>query len=282
MRNTELIRFLSVWVLVVPASSFAQQAPYTSTIGLAVKATFDQNRHVANVELTNITTNPITAYNLTLHTIYSDGTSSDREMLEDFVSSLPLEGRVPSTRNQQIGAIKPGATRFLEIAPTVRGNSPEATQGLEIQPDAVVFSDSTTTGPNGAALDRIFAYRTERRDSLRAWLEALGDSAGGQADRVEIFGELRRKAALAGRKAVPANHVEQADQNLEAWQEVFRREVDQGEQRVRTRRLSAAEWLQSYTDSVRQEYELFKLHAHRAGGDHHSRGYFFGAPKGRR
>jgi hypothetical protein len=244
-----------------PSPSLSQSAS-----AARVSVRFDPSKKTGAVEVTNTSKLPITAYNLTITTRFSEGPVVTREMFEDYVSTLKLAGKVPSMRAQQIGSLRPGAIRYLDVHASSRGN-PESTIGLDISVDAVVFEDGTVAGANQAALDRIFSYRQEKRDFLAAWLGVLDKYALDPAGPPDALEGLKIQA-LSLHKHIkhPAQGPTSQDNGSEVWEQALKRDIEAAQQRIRTGQVSDKDWLRQHISSMRQDFEYFDKHSRHAGG----------------
>ncbi len=171
MRRISLPFVLACLILAV--STHAQQQPKAGTVegmGATVDSIqIDATSGVATVRITNISTKDITAYNLSLDVVYSNGRETHTERQTDLLGLMLTIQAAPPGAFPSNGSFHPGETR--EETVSVAGSaSYGAASRVNGTVDAVVYADRTADVKNEAALKRILA---NRRAAAQASIEAL-------------------------------------------------------------------------------------------------------------
>jgi len=132
----------------------------------AKQLSFDPKTGVAVFDIRNLSTKDITAFNLSIEAIYSDGTKRHGELSVDFQPSM-LSKIEQGDLSLAAGALHPGQTEQETI-----GNVPSTSAGnsitsVNVAVDVIVCADGKAAVQNRAAFDRIVGIRNARYQTAR-------------------------------------------------------------------------------------------------------------------
>jgi hypothetical protein len=194
----------------------------------------------SHVDLTNTSTQPVTAWTLVVTTMEKDGrTHRAVETIDAYLSEVTREFVGASAK---VDRLMPGLTREIMLEPAGAGATAEVT--------AVILEDGTAAGDR-ETIASVFEHRARQRDELRDVVrvfDAVLPSTHGTA-ALEDLG--RRFASSSSPDESPAHRT-------------VREAVDAYRQRTTATNVHAIDQLlRKYADIVRREYALADKHSHR-------------------
>ena len=194
----------------------------------------------SHVDLTNTSTQPVTAWTLVVTTTQQDGTvHRATETIDAYLSEVTKEFAGMSARVERL---LPGQTREIALDPAGTGAIAEVT--------AVILQDGTALGDQ-EALASVFEHRARERDQLHEVVNVFES----------VLPSARGVAALEGLKRAFAV---QAPQGESPAHQSAREAVDAYLQRATPANADAIDQLlRTYADIVRREYDLAEKHSHR-------------------
>ncbi|MEP7307548.1 MAG: hypothetical protein ABJA98_18755 [Acidobacteriota bacterium] len=194
----------------------------------------------SHVDLTNTSSQPVTAWTLVVTTTQPDGTvHRATETVDAYLSEVTKEFAGMSARVERL---LPGQTREIALDPAGTGAIAEVT--------AVILQDGTALG-DPEALASVFEHRAQERDQLHEVVNVFES----------VLPSSRGAAALEGLKRAFAI---QAAQGESAAHQSAREAVDVYLQRATPATADAVDQLlRAYADIVRREYDLAEKHSHR-------------------
>jgi hypothetical protein len=194
----------------------------------------------SHVDLTNMSSQSVTAWTLVVTTTQPDGTvHRATETVDAYLSEVTKAFAGMSAR---VELLLPGQTREIALDPAGTGSIAEVT--------AVVLQDGTALG-DPEALASVFEHRAEERDQLHEIVNVFES----------VLPSSRGAAALEGLKRAFAV---QSPQGESAAHQSAREAVDVYLQRATPATADAVDQLlRAYADIVRREYDLAEKHSHR-------------------
>ena len=219
-----------MWIVAVPARA----------ADLPVVASRLVTGPASHVDLTNTSSQPVTAWTLVVTTMEKDGrTHRAVETIDAYLSEVTREFVGASAK---VDRLMPGQTREVMLDPVGAGATAEVT--------AVILEDGTAAG-DAETIASVFEHRARQREELRdvvrvfdavlpstrgtAALEDLGRRFASQSSPDES------PAHRAAREAVESYRQRATDANVDAIDQLLRK----------------------YADIVRREYELADRHSRR-------------------
>jgi len=194
----------------------------------------------SHIDLTNTSSQPVTAWTLVVTTTQPDGTvHRATETVDAYLSEVTKEFAGMSAR---IERLLPDQTREIALDPAGTGAIAEVT--------AVILQDGTALG-DPEALTSVFEHRAQERDQLHEVVNVFES----------VLPSSRGTAALEGLKRAFAV---QSPQGESSAHQSAREAVDVYLQRVTPANVDAVDQLlRTYADIVRREYDLAEKHSHR-------------------
>jgi hypothetical protein len=193
---------------------------------------------VSHVDLTNTSTQPVTAWTLVLTTSEADGrVRQSTTTIDAYLSEITRD----LANNDKVDRLMPGQTREIMLDPIPAGTIAEIT--------AVILEDGLAIGDRDT-IASIFEHRAKERDQLREVVqvfEAVLPSSRGTAALEELH---RRFAAGSSPEESEVHQVSREAVNL-YLQRVTRANEDAIDQLIRR-----------YADLVNREYQLAERHSH--------------------
>jgi hypothetical protein len=193
----------------------------------------------SHVELTNTSTQPVTAWTLVVTTMEKDGrTHRAVETVDAYLSEVTRDFPGMSST---VDRLMPGQTREIMLDPVAASATAEVT--------AVILEDGTAVG-DGETIASVFERRAAERDQLREVLQTF-DAVLPSTRGIPALEELKRRFASRSSQEESTAH------------RAAREAVDSYLQRATAAIADAIDQrLRMSADIIRRVYELAQRHSH--------------------
>jgi hypothetical protein len=217
-----------MWAVAVPARA----------ADLPVVASRFVTGPTSHIDLTNTSSQPVTAWTLVVTTMEKDGrTHRAVETIDAYLSEVTRE--IAGT-SDKVDRLMPGQTREIMLDQVAAGATAEVT--------AVILEDGTATGDR-ETIASVFEHRAKQRDELRDVVQVF-DAVLPSTRGTAALEDLGRRFASQSSDESPAHRA-------------AREAVDAYRQRTTAANVDAIDQLlRKYADIVRREYELADKHSH--------------------
>ena len=175
---------------------------------------FDERDRVLTLDITNIYTEPITAYKVSaMPDCPGDVTGATVSVGEFFSVNPEKDDPWRSPRRADQGMIQPGAVRKVELKIGEKRTPTSPCQGANLSDIAAVFSDGTGTGNREVVLE-IVNYRRGESKQYSRWLAPYQEALSSETPAVALDRIIERLDAEYAQFSFRANdHFEEGERH---------------------------------------------------------------------